>query len=1015
MRTTCTKILTLLMLFVSTMIIAQIQVSGVVKDAEGEPLPGAYVESEKGESVETDVEGNYTITANQGEKLTFSFIGMEDIVKTVSGSSLSVTMGINESNIIEDVTVIGYGVKMEEYEKAGAIATVDAEVFEQTPNVSIDQVLQGEVPGLNLSTNGGQPGASNTVIIRGLGTLSGESNPLYVVDGVILGRGEDNAQLVTTFNPLSSIDPNNIKSVKVLKDAMATSIYGSQGSNGVIIIETKTGRKNQKTQFSFKSETSFSDIAYDKANVYNAQDFVNLAAEGLVNAGYFADVDAATATAASVLGWDGETDTDWEDVVTRSKGAIFSNNLSMMGGSEKSTFSANVSIYQNKPLVKENKFDRVSGAFRFNHDVSEKLNLDMNMQLSSLHTETPSDGSAFSNPFFAKYTALPTNPVFNEDGSYNTTLSGLLRTSNPLGNLERNEVTGDQLRLIGAVKADYEINDFLSFDTQLSGNYQRLNEKLYWNPDFGDGFSGDRNGFGASGDINDFQWSWSNFVRFDKTFAEKHGVKIDLGVEAIEQKIKQKYLEAQNFAGSLTELGAAATKNDASTNTYERSQFSYISRLTYAYDKRYVLNGIFRREGNSKLADKWDNFWGVGATWNVDREAFFNKGIVSALVLRATYGETGNDPISDYTKWYDAQRTVGAGFNYGDNPGIVFDNLGNEELTWERTKQWNFGIDYGFFNDRITGAVDYYIKNGEDLFISLPLLPSDGFSNLNGTSGNSQLSNAADIRNTGLEVLLKAKVFKGDGFNWTSTATFAYNDNEVIKLPEGEDIRQGNKILRVGESAGAFYDFGYAGVDAATGEALFYTDGTKSETTNSVNNAERFIQGNSIPVYSASWKNDFSYKGIFLNAMFNYAGDFKVWDRWAFVYDSDGAYATVNQIVRDRWTPENTDAKYPQYVWGNSSNSNNGSRYIYDGDYIRLKDLKIGYRLPSDILDQMGIEALELYVRGTNLWTYTFDDDLYFDPESSSNAYTQKWTGSGVYDLTSPLMKTYSFGIVVGF
>ncbi len=1008
--------MTLLMVLFSAITIAQIQVSGVVEDTDGEPLPEAYVESESGKTVETDINGRYTITASQGEELTFSFIGMNDVVKIVSGNSLNVTMGIDEGNVIGVTTVIGYGIKMEEYEKAGAIVTVDSEVFEQTPNVSIDQALQGEVPGLNLSTNGGQPGATNTVILRGLGTLSGDSNPLYVLDGVILGRGEANAQLVTTFNPLTSIDPNNIKNVTVLKDAIATSVYGSQGANGVIIIETKTGRKNQKTRFSLKSETSFTDIAYDEAEVYNAEGFVNLSVQGLLNAGTFSDEDVARATASGTLGWNGTTDTNWEDVVMRSKGAIFSNNFSMTGGSEKSTFSANVSAYQNKPLAKENQFDRITGAFRFNHDATDKLNLDMNTQISSIHTETPSDGSSFSNPFFAKYTALPTNPVFNEDGSYNTALSGILRTSNPLGNLEQNEVIGDQLRLVGAFKADYQINDFLSFDTQLSGDYQSFNEKLYWNPEFGDGFSAGRNGFAASGDLNDFQWSWTNFVRFNKTFSEKNSLKIDVGIENIEQKIKIKYLEAQNFAGSLTELGAAATKNDAKTDTSERAQVSYISRLTYSYDKRYVINGFFRREGNSKLAEKWTNFWGVGATWNIDNEAFFNKeGALSALMLRVNYGEVGNDPISKHVEFYGALRTVGVGYNYGDSPGIAFDNLGNDEMKWERTKQWNFGLDYGFFNDRITGTVDYYIKQGEDLFIDSPLNPSDGFSNLTDTSGNSQLANAADIKNSGVEVLLKGRIFKGDGFNWTSTGTFSYNKNEVTKLPENEDIRSGNKVLRIGESAGVFYDFGYAGVDRNTGEALFYTDGTKSATTSDINDAERFLHGNSIPSYTASWKNDFSYKGIYLNAMFNYVGDFQVWDRWAFVYDGDGAFSTTNHIVRDRWTPENPDAKYPQYVWNNRSNSNNGSRYIYDGDYIRLKDLRVGYRFQLNALEQIGLEALELYVRGTNLWTYTFDDDLYFDPESTSNAYSSKWKGTGVYDLTSPLMKTYSFGVVVGF
>ncbi|APD07025.1 tonB-dependent receptor SusC [Flavobacteriaceae bacterium UJ101] len=1009
MRKKCTNILTLFMLFVSTMIFAQIQVSGIVKDDAGEPLPGTYVENESGESVETDIDGKYTITANQGEELTFSFIGMDDVVKTVSGNSLNVTLGMDDGNVIDDVVVIGYGITMDENEKAGAIVTVGSDVLEQNPSTSIDQALQGEVPGLNLSTNGGQPGATNTVVIRGIGTLSGESNPLYVVDGVILGRGEDNSSLVTSFNPLASIDPNNIKSVTVLKDAMATSIYGSLGAAGVIVVETKTGRKNQKTKFTLLSETSFSDIAFDDINVYDAEGYINLSAEGLVNAGFAGTIAEGVDLASNVVGWDGTTNTDWEDAVQRSTGTIYSNSLSFTGGSEKSTFNGSIGLYQNKPLAKETQFDRVTGSFRFNHDVTDKFNIGLNTQFSNLDLNTPSDASSFSNPFFARFTALPTSPIYNEDGSYNTSLPGFLQTSNPVGNLEKNFTKGEQMRLIGAFNAGYDITDYLKFDTKISGNYQDLDERQYWNPYFGDGLA--FNGYGAASSLEDFQWSWTNFLRFKKEFNDVHSLKVDVGMDYLQETVNTLFTAAQNFSGDFTYLDSAAEKTSASTNKYERSLVSYISRVTYAYDDRYVVNGFFRREGSSKLINKWDNFFGVGLTWNVINESFMeNSNVLSDLRLRANYGETGNDPFSFYTSWYNGLPQVSTGFNYGDNPGLTFEVPGNDQLTWERTKQWNFGLDYGFANNRITGTIDYYIKNGEDLFVEVPLTPSQGFPT------NSQTGNAADIRNTGLEFLIKAKIFKGEGFNWTATGNFAFNDNEIKSLPDGEDIQRGNKILRVGEEVGMFYDYGYAGVDPSNGNALFYTDETKSATTSNLNEAAQFIQGRSLPKYTAGLKNNLSFKGVYINTMFNYAGDFKVWDRWAFVYDSDGSYSTVNPMVRDHWTPDNTDAKYPKYVWGNASRGNTGSRYIYDGDYIRLKDLKIGYKFSDEILDQIGLDALELYVRGTNLWTYTFDDDLYFDPESTSNAYSgDKWVGTGVYDLTSPLLKTYSFGVVVGF
>lgn len=993
------------------------QVTGVVNDANGFPESDAEVIVKgTGKVAITDENGNFDIDAKVGDVLVIN--GKEF---KVTSTQLGVLKAKADSPIdLAEVSIIG-GITLDPTQKIGSYATIKKEDFENTPVASIDEVLNGRVAGLNFSTNGGQPGSSNIVAIRGVGSFIGSTNPLYVIDGVVVGKGSDNASLTASFNPLSSIDPNQIENVTVLKDASSTALYGARGANGVIVVTTKRGKYNQATKVNLSTESAFQSIAFDRMKFMNASEFLDWGAMVRYNTGKFNSLEeAATYFRDKDVKYDGVSDTNWRDEIQRGTSTVNTYNVSIQGGSENTSFRAGLTYYQNRPLVLESKFDRYSASLAVDHKASDRLKLGVTTNVSSVENRTYSQGGSNSNPWLTQWSMLPTHSVYNEDGSYNLNL-GTGKTFNAVAIQKENFVKGSIQTFVGSLTATYDFTKDLSLNSLFGSQYQVFNEKSWWNPNFGDGLG--YNGLLQDSYRSAFDWNWTNTLTYRKTIADIHSFEVNAGMDYQEHSSVWKY---QIGAGLDRPWMNAATDFSLGQQGDRRKwvQFSYFGRLSYSLDKKYSLTANIRRDSNSTLGENNRDgiFWSTGASWNIGRESFLSGSGID-LSIRANYGETGNIPYAD--SWgliYNGLTTYGipTGNVYGDEPGLNITSAGNPNLKWEVSKQWNIGLDFGIMKNIISGTIDVYNRKTSDAIFPSSILGETP------SPVNSFMSNIGEIVNKGIEGTIMARPFNGE-FKWVLNANFSYNKSQVSKLedPNAKYMEGSLKVLEQGHTFGEYYTYGWAGVDPTNGDALFYKDGSETETVNDITKATKYYQGKSaFPKYMAGLRTDFSYKGLSLSAFFAGQFEYAIYDAWQNYSLGDGSNITRNHqtsALYDSWTPTNTNASNPKQVIGavNSTGSASGSqnpssRWLRDGDHIRLKEIKLAYSL-GETAKRIGIDNLTIYVKGNNVWTYAFDKDLDFDPESNSNRQTYQWQGKGVFDYTSPIMKSYSLGLSIDF
>ena len=1015
MRRRLTSLGLLAFLGLGTMAFAQ--VTGVVNDGNNFPESDVEVTVKGTDKVAyTDENGNFNIDAKVGDTLIIN--GKEFKVTSTNLGALKYATESKDISLGE-VTILG-GIKLDEAQKIGAFQTVKKEDFENTPVASVDEVLNGRVAGLNFSTGGGQPGSANIIAIRGAASFVGTTNPLYVIDGVIVGKGADNAGIMTSFNPLSSIDPNQIESVTVLKDASSTALYGARGANGVIVVTTKRGKYNQPTRFNVSTDMAVQKVAYDKANYMDADEFVKWGGLTVYNSPTKMAQEGLTTMEDAInwfkgpkyLEWDGVTNENWRKGIQRNNSTVKTYNFSMMGGGENTSFRAGISYYDNLPLIINSKFDRLSGSLAVDHKASEKFKMGANINFTTVKNRTYLDGGAFSNPWLTQWTTIPTTPIYNADGSYNTDLIGA-GAHNPVAVQKNNFIKGAISTFLASVYGTYNFTKELAFDTQFGTQYQLLDEKQWYSPYYGDGVS-------VGGRLYDskrqyLDWNWVNTASYKKVFADRHDLQLYVGMEYQEHKGIFNFAHGTTFLIPNPMMSNAGSIIAATGSNVKWTQYSYFTRLNYVLDGKYSLSGQFRRDSNSTLGinERHGNFWSVGGSWNIARE-FAMTG--TTLMLRANYGQLGNIPYADsWGNIYNSMTLVGMDSSlYGDTAGFTLATVGNQDLKWEVTKQWNIGLDYGFANNLISGSIDVYNRKTSDAIFPLAL-PSDTPSTV-----GSIMTNVGEITNKGIELTLTARPINNE-FKWSLTGNLSYNKSEVTKLqdPEGLYMVGALKAVQQGRQFGEYYTYGWAGVDPTNGNALWYTDETKTATTNDRSQAKQFFQGKSpFPSFMAGLRSDMSWKGITLSAFFSGAFDYSVFDAWQSYSINDGAYGYYNQNANslyDSWTPENPNASNPKQVWGNASASSSPStRWLKDGDFIRLKELKLAYSF-GDLLKESNIKNLTVYVKGQNLVTWVFDKTLTFDPESNSNAYNYSWQGKGVYDYTSPIMKSYSLGVSIDF
>lgn len=998
------------------------KITGRVTGADdGQPLPGVSVKiqgSDRG--TQTDADGKFSIAGANGEKLVFTFIGYTTQIRVIDGSANYSIKLISDTRVLTEVVVTDGYVTQAKKAYTGSATSVNGRENENKPYTTPLQALQGEVAGLNISSNSGQPGANMQVRIRGIGSIAADSNPLYVVDGMLINSG-DLSRLTTTTNVLAGINQNDIESITVLKDASATAIYGSRGSNGVIVITTKKG-KSGKTQIRFDTEIgSTSNLSIpDAGKPATADQYRTLFLEGLnnynqipANAKTQFDIPQTTTS----YGLNGRSN-DWYDLVTKN-GAQQQYNVSLNGGNEVTRIFASSGYFKQEATTIGSNLKRITGLLNIDHTINKRFSVGIGLNFSNVNQNTPANGGGFVNPILSAYFLRPFQLAYNDDGSLNSSRIGNTNfpsVYNPLYMAQNDKRSSSQTRVLGNVNLKWNIWDQLKYTSYVSVDYNVLEERQYNNPIMGDGRTSGGRGYDYY--TRYFNWLTRNQLsyRWDVPNITDFYVDVTAGYEA--QK-SSAYLISTNtnlFPATQPLLtnsinGSTPILGNANTSNYTYDAIFAIASINYK--NRYVLSGSFRRDGSSRFGSNnvYGSFPSVGASWNIDQESFFGvQKIFSSAKLRVSYGLTGNSAgLSNYG-W---RPSAGYGINYAGAPGQNFNNIGNVNLGWEKAKQLDIGVDFGFFNDRLAFTVDYYSKNIDKLILQNPTSLTTGFSAIT--------ENIGAMTNKGFEFAVKGVPVKLKDFTWSTSFNLSLNRNKVTNLINHAPFINGNFQVQEGKPFYTWYARQYAGVDPANGDALWYTDATKTATTNDYSKAQRVAAKQADPKAFGGFNNTFSYKGITLSADFYYNYGNYIQDGWA-QYLNDGTQYTFNKYASNmnRWTTPGQKTDVPKYVAGGVNNGQSASfsdRFLYKGDYIRLKNLTIGYDFKDlAFLKKLGISKLYLYGRGTNLWTKTYDKRLPFDPEVGAlvnNSATNQIL-YGVSNLEVPQVKTYTIGLNVG-
>lgn len=1015
------KILTLLLgvLLLSLQLLAQNRrIAGRVTDANGAPISGASVQA-KGTSVGTVTgnDGGFSLTLPANTRtLVVSAVGQTTQEVTVGNqTNLNVSLQAGAQQNLQEVVVVGYGTAKRR-NLTGSVSTVSGSDVEMQPFTSVDKALQGQVAGLQSVAASGAPGSNQQIRIRGISSVNASNAPLFVIDGVPANTN-DLSRLTTTSNILSTINPNDIETITVLKDAASASIYGSRAANGVILVTTKRGRAG-KTKFRFDTEIGQSDIAYRNSRYrpLTGDEYLTITREGLVNAGNTqATVDAQVAS----LGGNSNANFNWLDAVTR-KGKQQQYNISASGGNEKTTYYLSGGYFTQQGTTVATEMDRTNGAMRIVTKATDKLNLSANVNAGFVRQKTPSTGGTFANPVLNAYFALPTRSAYLPNGDYNVLTSEFPTNSsfNTLYLAEKDKRRLRELSLRGNVYAEYSFLPNLTFKTSAGADLSNLEEDLYNNPLYGDGavlatgsptfgpnivYNASTTGRAYSYYTRYFNWVWTNTLNYRHNITKEGDVTANLllGYESQKNNFYSNSVQGRGFILSPAFLlqypASTSTPTTASATVSEYSFLSQFSSLDLNYKDRYVLSGSFRRDGSSRFGtnNKYGNFWSVGASWNVDREAFMqNVAFVNQLKLRSSYGVNGNAGIGNY----DFFPSYGFAVSYNSTPASSPSNVGNLDLTWELNKPFNVGIDIGLWKSRLTLTAEYYTRKSEDLLLDVPLSSTTGFT--------SQRRNVGSLRNSGVELTINGIPVQTKDFTWNVNFNFAHNKNEILTLPSPQI---GTFLIREGTDIQTFYARVYAGVDPANGDPLWYTDSTRTATTNNYSAALRAPYGSASPKYFGGFSNTFSFKGFTLEAQLNYQFGNYVQDSWGGYYVGAGANATFNKVERilDRWQKAGQVTDIPKYIYGgNKSFQSFSTFYLNKGDFIRLRNIQVGYTLPRSVLSKISFTNAFLYIRGTNLVTWVKDKNLPFDPEQGVASQTN-------LDVFVP--KTLTVGLNLGF
>lgn len=1008
-------------------------ITGIVSDATG-PVPGANVLVKGTKSgVQTDFDGKYAIKASTGDVLLISYIGMNDYSVTVgSSNTLNIKM-TSSSQALEEVVVVAYG-KQKAKSIVGSVVTVGKDVLEKQQATSVLTALQGSVPGVTIIAAGGQPGQNPTIRIRGIGSINASAEPLIILDGAPFSGN------------LNAISSDQIESMSVLKDASSTALYGSRGSNGVILITTKRGKLATAPKVTFSTLVGFAGNAVKLHKMVDSDTYMKYSWEGIRNANqYVNNQTAATAglnasnSLISALGYNPynaavpvdasgnlattskKWDTNWADLMLNNSAVRREHSLGLTGGSDNTSYAFSTNYLSQEGNVVTSNFDRVTTRMSIDSKVNDWLSAGITSFYSTSSQNFPSQsGSSYQSAIQYIYTIPSIYPAYRRDGNGDLVLDGKgqkiydygatpgqllnanrpqLTNENAYGSLfnykiknKRDNFTANAYVQINLAK-DLSFKTNLAYDKYLYDSYNYASNEVGYAASAGGRVTQNRDITTSTNLINSLSY---------KKALGNHNFSADLIQEAYKFELDVMGAQGEGFLPGVYVLDGSTTPTSVSGSITEERISSYLGRLSYNYNEKYFLEGSYRKDGSSRFNRdvRWGDFFAVGASWLISEENFLKEStVISDLKVKASYGELGNNRLTSYFPYLQLFET---GWNELTNTGVVLGSAVDPNLTWEKTASSNIGLEFGLFNNRIFGTVDYYSKKSVDLIYRKPLP---------GSTGNTGITtNVGALKNYGWEFSLNTRNIATANFIWNSGLNFSMDKNEIAQLTQSS-FTNGNKRWEVGRSLYEFYIQDWAGVNPANGYGMWYKDVLGADgkptgervTTEKYSEASRsYVDKSSLPDVVGGFTNFFKYKNIDMNVLFNFSYG-------SYVYDS--TYASLmegfkssgrsaHQDLESRWQKPGDITNVPLFLTSNNDFNSQSTRFLFKNNYIRLKALNVGYNLPQSLIERVSLSKARLYLQADNLWTYQshkgIDAEQDLSGSTDSRSYNQRVVSFGV-------------------
>lgn len=981
----------ILWLFLACTLSISAQVGGVIVDETGEPIIGASI-LEKGTTngTITDFDGNFTLDVAEGATLEISYVGYAtQSLKAAAGMHVVLK---EDTEVLEEVVVVGYGVQKKS-DLTGSISQVSEKDLQKTPAPSLGSALEGRAAGLQV-TGSGAPGSNVSLNIRGIGSIN-NSQPLIVIDGV------------PTDVPLNMINMDDVATVDVLKDASATAIYGSRGAYGVVIITTKKG-ENEKGHISLKGSFGF-DQLQRTLPLLKAYQFASLHNEMMVNAGQpqnpaFADPKAL----GDGTDWMSEL---WQFAPTQNY------SLSYSGRTQKSNFYVSGAFYDQKGIIKTTAYRRIT--LQFNHDTQLLNWLKFGHKLSLNHDIKSGGEYNIQNTM----RALPTQAIKNEDGTWAGPVGLAMYVgdiANPVGKMMENTSSTKGYNLLGNIYAEIKPLDWLIFKTTFGIQVMYWDQQS-WTPAYDWQPIAQPESQAFRSFDKSITWLWDNTLSFVKTFKDKHNFTAMIGSSMQANDYEFMSGAVQGFVSeNARQLSNGLLEPTIYGNKSDWALLSFMGRVTYGYDNRYLLTATFRADCSSRFAKKnrWGYFPSVALAWRMSEEHWFKKSFwLTDFKLRAGYGLTGNQAsVSNYAY---ASKLQTVQYSFGDKQvgGLAPWELPNPNVRWETVEQYNVGADFAFFDQRLHATVDWYIKNTNDMLVPMSVPISSGYSDEAVPS-----INAGKMRNTGVEVSLNSLNFKKKNFTWTTTVNFAYNRNMILSLNDDVPMYFDCNIHKVGYPVAAFYGYVTDGIFQSQEEVdqhAVQTIGSDQYTSTQpgdirfkdlngdgvINEDDRTILGSPTPSWTFSMNNRFEFYGVDIELYLQGAAGNMIYNGNRSTLEAMSVAQNQLTSTLDRWRPDYHSTTMPRAVFSDPNKNNRVSdRFLEKGDYLRLKSITIGYTLPKHLTSKARMDEVRFSVSGQNLYTFTRYTGL--DPEVG---------GSGIDSNVYPLTRNFTFGINITF